>query len=187
MLTLCPRTTSASSTAVHSETRCCEPHPAHPVSTLAALQYHTGFCLQTSMIPSAWSRPFLPKTARVRALDVPTITSPFRVFNLAALHTPRITRHVFDNSLFLFERLSTIRHVSGSGFCLASNVSAAALPDPPRPPPSCLVGCLLTWDLLPSLCSMLRRPHFPRRSPIVAAELKSHGEPCPRSWGCNPR
>ena len=119
-------------------------------------------CLQTSMMSSAWPRPCLPLTARVRALNVPTVNSPSPVLYLAALRTARVTRRGFRPLLFLF-RVS-FHHITFRQlwFLLCLQRVACSTLDPPHPPPSCLVGGLLTWDLLSFLPSILRSPRFPR-------------------------
>ena len=130
------------------------------------------------MISSAWPRPFLPLTVRVRTLNVPPTNSLCRVFNLTALRTARLTRPIF-RPLLIFR--ATFNHLTFRQVWLLPCVLrvGCSTPDPPNPPPSLPVACLLTWDLLSNLLSIPRSRRFPRRSPIVATGLSMSIPPRP--------
>ena len=146
------------------------------------------FRQQTSTISSAWPRLFLLLKARVRTLKVPTINSPTRVFNLAALRIDRLTRCVF-RSFLLFSpaALNHLAFLHGLVWCSPCfQPLGCSTPDPPHLSTPCLLVCLLTWDLLAYLLSILRSPCFPRRSPIVDAGQTAAGNLLHEYWGAIP-
>ena len=143
-------------------------------------------CLQTSMISSTWPRPFLPLTARVRTLNVPTVNSPSQVFNLAALRTARLTRRVF-RPLLLFLRAAfdhlTFRLLGVLPMLPTCRVQHS------RPATS---ASILLCRLLPHVGSPVISTLHNTQPTLSATEphrcrLKGRGGPYPRFLGCIPR
>ena len=139
------------------------------------------------MISPAWPRPFWPLMVRVRTLNVPAVNSLSRAFNLAALRNARLSCRVYRPLLVLFRVAFNRLTFRLLRFLPCFQSVVCSTPDPRHPPPSCPVGCLLQWDLLSFLLSILQSPRFPRRSPIVTAGRKARGEPNPRLLRRNPR
>ena len=120
-------------------------------------------------------------------MTAPMVNSPSRLFNLATLRNARITRRIV-RPLFLSWRAS-FSHLALRllWFLPCSQRVGCSTPDPLHLPPPRPVRCLLTWNFLTFLLSVLPSPRFPRQSFIVAAGLNGRGEPNPRLFACNPR